>query len=63
MIRYAGRSDTITWQFLDKEVKKIKLYVYSVYFSDGTEWGDREATKSVILKNGLEIEVEGVSGN
>lgn len=59
----AGRSNTRTWQFLDKEVKKIKLYVYSVYFSDGTEWGDREATKSVILKNALEIEVEGVSGN
>lgn len=58
----AGKSDTRTWQFLDTEVKTIKLYVYSVYFKDGTEWGDREATKSVILKNALEIEVEGVSG-
>ena len=58
----AGKSDTRTWQFLDSEVKTIKLYVYSVYFSDGTEWGDREATKSVILKNALEIEVEGTSG-
>lgn len=34
----------------------------SVYFSDGTEWGDREASKSVILKNALEITVEGTSG-
>ena len=58
----AGKSDVRTWQFLDKEVKTIKLYVYSVYFSDGTEWGDRDATKSVILKNALEIEVEGKSG-
>ena len=58
----AGSSDTRTWQFIDNEVKTIKLYVYSVYFSDGTEWGDREATKSVILKNALEITVEGTSG-
>ena len=58
----AGKSDTRTWQFLDSNVKTIKLYVYSVYFSDGTEWGDREATKSVILKNALEVEVEGTSG-
>lgn len=57
----AGNSDTRTWQFIDNEVKTIKLYVYSVYFSDGTEWGDREATKSVILKNALEIAVEGTS--
>ena len=58
----AGKSDTRSWQFLDTEVKTIKLYVYSVYFSDGTEWGDREATKSVILKNALEIVVDGTSG-
>ena len=58
----AGKSDTRSWQFLDSEVKTIKLYVYSVYFSDGSEWGDREATKSVILKNSLEIIVEGTSG-
>lgn len=58
----AGKSDMRSWQFLDTEVKTIKLYVYSVYFNDGTEWGDREATKSVILKNALEIEVEGTSG-
>lgn len=58
----AGKSDTRSWQFLDSKVKTIKLYVYSVYFSDGSEWGDREATKSVILKNSLEIIVEGTSG-
>ena len=58
----AGKSDMRTWQFLEDDVKTVKLYVYSVYFEDGTEWGDREATKSVILKNALEIEVEGTSG-
>lgn len=57
----AGGSDSITWQFLENEVKTVRLYVYSVFFSDGTEWGDRNATKSVILKNGLEIEVSGKS--
>lgn len=59
----AGNSDKRTWQFLDSEIKTINLYVYSVYFSDGTEWGDREATKSVILKNALQISVDGTSGN
>jgi hypothetical protein len=58
----AGKTSTRTWQFLDDDVKTVKLYVYSVYFSDGTEWGDREATKSIILKNAVEITVEGKSG-
>ncbi len=58
----AGESATRSWQFLDSDVKTIKLYVYSVFFSDGTEWGDREATRSVILKNALEITVNGTSG-
>ena len=58
----AGSSTSCNWQFLDNEVKSVKLYVYSVYFSDGTEWGDKEATKSTIMKKGLEVEVSGVSG-
>lgn len=53
----AGGSDSCQWQFLEREVKMVKLYVYSVYFSDGTEWGNKEATKTQILKNGLLIEV------
>lgn len=57
----AGKSASRKWQFLDNDVKKVKLYVYSVYFADGTEWGDREATKSVILKNALEVQVDGIS--
>ena len=42
-------------------VKTVELYVYSVYFADGTEWGDKDATKSAILKNGTIIEVSGES--
>lgn len=53
----AGGSDSCEWQFIEQEVKTVKLYVYSVYFSDGTEWGNKDATKSQILKNGLLIEV------
>ncbi len=56
-----GKSEKLTYQFLDNNVKTVKLYVYSVYFSDGAEWGDREATKSVILKNGMEVIVDGRS--
>lgn len=59
----ANSSESCSWQFLDDKVKTIQLYVYSVYFSDGTEWGDKDATKSVILKSGLQIEVNGASGN
>ena len=52
-----GKSDGGAWQFLDDNIKTIRLYVYSVYFADGTEWGDRNATKSIILEHGQEITV------
>lgn len=55
------KSNTITYQFIEDSVKTLKLYVYSVYFSDGTEWGDKDATKSTILNNGALIEVSGQS--
>ena len=57
----AGSSTTIYYQFIEDSVKTVKLYVYSVYFADGTEWGNKDATKSVILENGAEIEVSGQS--
>ncbi len=59
----AGASKTASWQFLDDQVKTVKLYIYSVYFNDGTEWGDKDATQSTILKHGLQIEVTGTSGD
>jgi len=54
----AGASDTITYQFIEDSVKSVKLYVYSVYFADGTEWGDKDATKSEILKYASLIKVD-----
>ena len=57
----AGASDSLTYQFIEDSVKTVKLYVYSVYFSDGSEWGDKDATQSTIIKNGAIIEVFGQS--
>ena len=57
----AGKSNTILFQFIEDSIKTVKLYVYSVYFADGTQWGDKDATKSTILSNGALIEVSGQS--
>lgn len=57
----AGASNKITFQFIEDSVKTVKLYVYSVYFSDGTEWGNKDASDSTILKNGTLINVSGES--
>jgi hypothetical protein len=57
----AGESDSISFPFIESSVKTIKLYVYSVYFADGPEWGDKAATKSTILNSGVIIEVSGNS--
>ena len=40
----AGESTSITYQFIEDTVKTVELYVYSVYFSDGSEWGNRNAS-------------------
>lgn len=53
----AGKSESMTFgPFLLKNIKSVKLYVYSVYFDDGTEWGDREAMRSEIIKFSKPIE-------
>lgn len=57
----AGSTNTISYSFIEDSVKKIDLYAYSVYFSDGTEWGDKDAGKSVILDKGQRITVSGES--
>lgn len=57
----AGSSDSLTYSFIESSIKTAKLYVYSVYFADGTEWGNKDATKSTILEEGLLIEVSGVA--
>ena len=52
-----GKTDTISYQFIEDTIKTVKLYIYSVYFSDGTEWGNKDATSSKIIKNAPQIEV------
>ncbi len=53
----AGKKKTITYgPFILQNIKKVKLFVYSVYFEDGTEWGDKEASRTEILKYGQKIE-------
>lgn len=51
-------SCTRSWQLLDQEVKSGDIYVYSVYFTDGSEWGDKDASLSKIKKYGLKLAVE-----
>ena len=43
---------------LDSEIKSGDVYVYSVYFSDGSEWGDKDASVSNIKKYGYKTKVE-----
>lgn len=57
----AGASTSISYQLIEDNVKTVRLYIYSVFFSDGTEWGNREATKSTILKQGMLVDVSGQS--
>ncbi len=53
----ANGTDTVVWQMIDQSVKSGDLYVYSVYFSDGTEWGDRNAPASQIKKYAMKMQV------
>lgn len=57
----AGKTKTISYQLIEQSVKTVKLYVYSVYFADGTEWGNKDASVSKILNGAPNIEVEIVS--
>ncbi len=43
----AGASTSISYQLIEDSVKTVRLYIYSVFFSDGTEWGNREATNQL----------------
>lgn len=54
----AGKSNQTSWQFIEDSIKTVKVYVYSVYYTDGTEWGNKDAGKSVILKEGRLIQVD-----
>lgn len=54
----AGESTKVSFQLIDDEVKSVKLYVYSVYYEDGTEWGDRNADEKDIIAGAPVIEVK-----
>ena len=54
----AGETTSLSYQLIEQSVKTVKLYVYSVYFSDGTEWGDKDATSTKILSGAPVIPVE-----
>lgn len=54
----AGQTTKASFQLIEQSVKTVKLYVYSVYFADGTEWGDKDANSTKILKHAPTIEVE-----
>ena len=53
----AGKKEVLSFgPFMEQSMKSVKLYVYSIYFEDGSEWGDREATRQEILKYGKLID-------
>ena len=54
----ANGSCSRSWSMLDDNIKSGDVYVYSVYFTDGTEWGDKDASNSTIKKYGLKITAE-----
>lgn len=54
----AQSSVTKTWQLLDTSIKSGDLYIYSVYFSDGSEWGNKDAATSDIKKYGYKLETK-----
>lgn len=51
----AGESSSSNWQLMESSIKSGDIYVYSVYFSDNTEWGDRNASVSDIKKYAYKI--------
>lgn len=53
-----GGSCSRSWQMLDQNIKGGTVYVYSVYYTDGTEWGDKDASTSRIKQYGLKISAE-----
>lgn len=53
----ANGSCSRSWQLLDQEIKSGEVYLYSVYFADGTEWGNKDASVSHIKKYGIKISV------
>lgn len=56
LIRAGGHENMRFGPFLLSNIKSVKLYVYSVYYTDGSSWGDKDATRSQILRHAKRIE-------
>lgn len=54
----AGATVSKAWQMLDSSIKAGNVYVYSIYFEDGTEWGNKDAATSDIKKYGYKFNVK-----
>lgn len=54
----ANGSYNCSWSLLDSNIKSGKVFIYSVYFADGTEWGNKDASVSNIKKYGFEISAD-----
>lgn len=52
----SGETVQLTWQLLDQHIKSGDLYIYSIYFSDGTEWGDKTASESILKEHGFKLD-------
>ncbi len=58
----SGSSVFSSHQFIKNYHGDVKLYIYSVDFSDGSQWGDKTATSGAIRKNGIAIDVRSLDG-
>ena len=56
IIRAGAQKQIHYGPFLLSNIKSVKLYVYSIYYTDGTYWGNKNASRSHILKNAKRIE-------
>lgn len=54
----ANGTAKLSWSILDDNVTGGNLYLYSVYFSDGTYWGNKDAGKSEAMKYGVKTTVK-----
>ncbi len=54
----SGETCSKQWQLLDQKIKSGDVYIYSVYFSDGSEWGNKDASDATIKKHGLKLIAE-----
>ncbi len=53
-----GTSQSINFQIIDNDVKFGTAYLYSIYYSDKTEWGNKNASKDDIMKYAYKINIK-----